>query len=429
MNPFDGGCTPGYAHLFAADIPTVLSHRLRSSFSLTQRQRHIEFFAAVQKGHNTRTHTLKYEQHILDTPFNNSIALHQMFSRRFVPKAMPLTCRRQLLGCERVTAFSSLSLQHRYFSHTATIFSPTEGAQPSQAAANAAGPASASASQRSTPPTVENSTAPAAAAAAGGPSSTKPAPPSRADAATSTDLRGNVYAAGLEAEEEAAAEKAAKVSRAAEWRNLVLSSWQRGMFTALGVATGVAMLVFLLAAPMKADTVQQTAQIASQALEDDRLKETATKLSKEVVEQILTDPRSVVLLAEVIQTLLKQDATKIAVTSFIRDIFEDRYTQEVTKKFVLKVVSDPWVMDQLHHILFSLVDDLLKDPETKEALREVLVVSSIEALRDEALQAQGGRAVRSIVWQTIWNSKTSAAGTNTGPEMGGAPPPPPPAAK
>lgn len=198
------------------------------------------------------------------------------------------------------------------------------------------------------------------------------------------------------------------------WASL-FSSWQKGVVTAVGATMGVGALIFVLWSPVKADTVNQTADIASQALEDQRLKQTAVQLTKEIVEEILTDKRSVKLLADVLTELLKEDTSKEAVTSFIKTIFEDHYTQEISKKFVLKIVGDPWVLDQLHHIFYGLIVDLLKDPNTKDVLQGVLVGAAVESLKDKELLSQTGRAVRSVVFQTIWNSK------------GGDPPQPSPA--
>ena len=189
------------------------------------------------------------------------------------------------------------------------------------------------------------------------------------------------------------------------WAKHLFSSWQKGVVTAVGALMGVGALIYILWSPVKADTVNQTADIASQALEDQRLKQTAVQLTKDIVEEILTDKRSVKLLADVLTDLLKEDSSREAVTSFIKNIFEDHYTQEISKKFVLKIVGDPWVLDQLHHIFYGLIVDLLKDPSTKDVLQEVLVAAAVDSLKDKELLSQTGRAVRAIVLQTIWNSK------------------------
>jgi hypothetical protein len=185
------------------------------------------------------------------------------------------------------------------------------------------------------------------------------------------------------------------------WWETVFSSWQKGVATGLGAVMCVGGLAFVLWTPFKEDTLENSSHLAQRTLSDAKVKEQALQLSKEVVENILRDNRSVELLVTVITRLLRQEDSKIAVTSFIRGVFEDHYTQEITKKFVLKIVLDPWIQEQLDRIAFDLTVNLLKDPKTKKVVTDLLVQSASEALADAKLQSTSAQAVRSTVYYTV----------------------------
>lgn len=197
----------------------------------------------------------------------------------------------------------------------------------------------------------------------------------------------------------------------------MFSSWQKGVATSLGAVMCIGGLGFVLWTPFKEDTLQNSSDLAQRTLCDAKVKEQALQLSKEVVANILRDDRSVELLVTVITRLLKQEDSKLAVTSFIRGIFEDHYTQEITKKFVLKIILDPWIQKQLDRIAFDLTVNLLKDPNTKKVLIDLLVQSAAEALQDPKLHANTAQAVRSTVYCTVnpWAATGVAAPTQTQP--------------
>ena len=185
------------------------------------------------------------------------------------------------------------------------------------------------------------------------------------------------------------------------WRQRLFSSWQNGVVTSLGACCGVGSLLFFLWKPFREDSVHQTAVVASEALADFKIKVQAVALSKEVVEQVLRDPKSVELLVLVVGRLLQQPDTKKAVTSFLSSIFEDHYTKEVTKKFVIEILDSKEVRDHLDVVLYDLVIMLLKNPKVKDALVFYLLESASEALRDQSFHYQAGGALRSSLYFAV----------------------------
>ena len=179
------------------------------------------------------------------------------------------------------------------------------------------------------------------------------------------------------------------------------SSWQRGLFASLGACMGIGLLIYVFWTPIKNDVGAQTAIVATDALNDIKLKEQALVVSKEVVRKLLTDDSSAELVAKLVVKLLADDETRIAVSMFLKSIFEDYYTQEISKKFVLHLVADEWVRGQLLEISKGLVHDLLKNPEVKQSLVNFLVDSTETALADRGLRKNTGKAIRSTVWHTL----------------------------
>lgn len=181
----------------------------------------------------------------------------------------------------------------------------------------------------------------------------------------------------------------------------MLSSWQRGLFTALGAAMGIGGLVYIFWVPLRSDTVHQTTIMASEALTDVHVKKQAVVLTKEIVRDVLQDESSVKLLTEVVGRLLAKKETRRSVALFLKSTFEDNYTQEITRKFVLDVVTSEWVYDKLLDVLRDLVIDLLDDPKTRAVMTKFLLETTTEALRKEELHRTAGRAVRASLWSTV----------------------------
>jgi hypothetical protein len=179
------------------------------------------------------------------------------------------------------------------------------------------------------------------------------------------------------------------------------SKWQVGLYTGVGGCMGVGLLVYVFWNPLKSDVGQHAAVVASDALSDVKLREQAIGVSKEVVQSILRDDASLILVAGLIKRLLNEDETKLAASLFLKSIFEDQYTQEISKKFVLHLVSDGWVKSQLIEISKSLVHDLLQDPTVKQALTSFLLDSTENALRDPTLHKVAAQAIRHTVIKSV----------------------------
>ncbi|KPI88234.1 hypothetical protein ABL78_2658 [Leptomonas seymouri] len=177
----------------------------------------------------------------------------------------------------------------------------------------------------------------------------------------------------------------------------LVTSWQQGVVASIGAVMGIGFLLYFLYTPVKEDTVHHTAVVASEALADARLKGQAVQLSKDVLLEVLRDPRSLDAVADVTAQLLAREETKIAVSSLLQSLFEDHYTQEVTKKFVLQVVQDPWIQDQLQGITEEQVRKLLRNPEIKRKLSDFLLKSAVDSLEKPQFHFVVARAIRQSV--------------------------------
>lgn len=177
----------------------------------------------------------------------------------------------------------------------------------------------------------------------------------------------------------------------------LFTSWQQGVVASIGAVMGIGFLLYFLYTPVKEDTVHHTAVVASEALADARLKSQAVQLSKDVVLEVLRDPKSLDAAVNVVVELLAREETKIAVSSLLQSLFEDHYTQEVTKKFVLQVVQDPWIQDQLQGITEEQVRKLLRNPEIKADLSNFLLKSAVDSLEKPQFHYEVARAVRQSV--------------------------------
>lgn len=192
-------------------------------------------------------------------------------------------------------------------------------------------------------------------------------------------------------------------------RGTLFSSWQKGIVTSVGACCGIGVVAFLLWQPFKEDSVHQTAVVASEALGDVKVREQAVMLSKEVVANVLRDPKSLELVVHVVAQLLQQEDTRTAVTSFIKGVFEDHYTKEVTRKFVVDIVDSRFVRDHLDLVAYDLVMNLLHDPKLKVALSKFLLEATGDALREPVLHARTASALRSTAYMTVnpWSSTSS----------------------
>ncbi|KAG5494134.1 hypothetical protein JKF63_01969 [Porcisia hertigi] len=177
----------------------------------------------------------------------------------------------------------------------------------------------------------------------------------------------------------------------------LLASWQQGVVASIGAVMGIGFLVYFLYTPVKEDTVHHTAVVASEALADSRLREQAVQLTKDVLLEVLRNPKSLDATVDVVVTLLGREETKIAVSSLLQSLFEDHYTQEVTKKFVLRVVQDPWIQDQLQMITEEQVRKLLNNAAIKTELSKFLLKSAMESLEKPQLHYEAAKAVRHSV--------------------------------
>ncbi|XQJ30732.1 hypothetical protein NXY56_006837 [Leishmania guyanensis] len=177
----------------------------------------------------------------------------------------------------------------------------------------------------------------------------------------------------------------------------LLASWQQGVVASIGAVMGIGFLLYFLYTPVKEDTVHHTAVVASEALADARLKGQAVQLSKDVVLEVLRNPKSLDATVDVVVELLAREETKIAVSSLLQSLFEDHYTQEVTKKFVLQVVQDPWIQDQLQVITEEQVRKLLNSAAIKSELSRFLLKSALDSLEKPQLHYEAAKAMRHSV--------------------------------
>lgn len=181
----------------------------------------------------------------------------------------------------------------------------------------------------------------------------------------------------------------------------LLTIWQQGLVASIGAVMGIAAIFYFFSAPMKEDTVHQTAVMASEALRDENLRTRAAELSKTVVTSVLNDPNTTILVQKIVVQLLEKEEVTVAVSSLLSSLFEDRYTQETTKKFVLNILRDPWVKEQVNGLTKQQVLRLLNDQEIKEAFSKFLSTGATEALVKDEIHTLSANAIRSILLQVV----------------------------
>jgi len=182
----------------------------------------------------------------------------------------------------------------------------------------------------------------------------------------------------------------------------VLSSWRGGIFTGIGAVMGCGGVVYLLRHPLRSDTVHQTADVASEALSDIRLRQQAIVLSKEVVNNILRNDESLNLLKDLLLRLLQQEETRNGLMMLLHGVFEDPYFQETTKKFVVRILSDAWIMERLTQMTHELGGDLLANETTKSQMVEFLQSTAGTAIESQEVKEKAMSTGREIVWGVFW---------------------------
>ena len=160
----------------------------------------------------------------------------------------------------------------------------------------------------------------------------------------------------------------------------VVASWRVGVVTGVGLITGVGGVVYIMQAPLRSDTVNQTADVASEALADVRLRQQAIVLSKEVVHNILKNEESLLLVQDLLSRLLQKPETRNSLMMLLRGVFDDPYMQESTKKFVINILSDKWIMERLHQITLDLGKDLLENEGSRAHMVEFLKNTALTTL-------------------------------------------------
>jgi hypothetical protein len=95
---------------------------------------------------------------------------------------------------------------------------------------------------------------------------------------------------------------------------------------------------------------------------------------------------------------VEDEDTRNAVISMFKSLLDDENTKEITRKFVIDVLNDEWTQEQL----LQIINKLTKDKKTKIMLTELLLMSSLDALKDKKLHDHTADALKSSVWNIFF---------------------------
>ncbi|KNH08983.1 hypothetical protein XU18_0661 [Perkinsela sp. CCAP 1560/4] len=177
-----------------------------------------------------------------------------------------------------------------------------------------------------------------------------------------------------------------------------------GFFTGLAVAFGCGATLYAIRSPIRTDTVHQTADVASQALSDHRLRQQAIVLSNEVVNKLLKNDDVVILLRDLIIRVLQQTETKNALMMLVHNVGEDPYFQETIKKLIIRTINDPWIIEKVGELSSNTARGLLQNTDLQKQLVETLKNSAIAAMESEKVQEAAALNSRAIAkrFLTVW---------------------------
>ena len=184
----------------------------------------------------------------------------------------------------------------------------------------------------------------------------------------------------------------------------ITSRGKPGFFTGMGVTVGCGLILYAIRTPIRADTVNQTADVASEALSDHRLRQQAVVLSNEVVNKLLRNDEVTILVRDVLVRVLQQSETRNALMMLIHNVCDDKYFQETAKKFVIRTLNDPWIIEKINDISSTTAHNLTKNTSLQKEIADILKTSAIKALESERVQESGvsyGRTVFRRVF-SIW---------------------------
>jgi len=181
----------------------------------------------------------------------------------------------------------------------------------------------------------------------------------------------------------------------------IVNNWRVGVVTGIGLMTGVGGVVYVMQTPLRSDTINQTADVASEALGDIRLRQQAIVLSKEVVSNILKNEESLQLVQDLLSRLLQKPETRNSVMMLLRGVFDDPYMQESTKKFVVGILTDQWIQERLIQITRDLAKDLLKDEATRGHMVEFLKATALTTLEVPEVKERAIAKGKSVVWNVF----------------------------
>ncbi|KAL0483427.1 hypothetical protein AKO1_014757 [Acrasis kona] len=112
------------------------------------------------------------------------------------------------------------------------------------------------------------------------------------------------------------------------------------------------------------------AHVASQSLSSENVQSSAGELSKNVVQQVLEDPKTSDLAVTFLTQLVKRDDTKQLVSGLVVSVLQDQYVKEQVSNLAREQVAwyllnEPRTLEQLS----SLVQRTLALPETHESVK------------------------------------------------------------
>jgi len=166
-------------------------------------------------------------------------------------------------------------------------------------------------------------------------------------------------------------------------------------FRVLGLtALALGVLVFLFGEELKNFFSQHGADVASRSLESESVQMSAEVLSKAVVQQVLSDEKTIEHAIDFLRQLVSRQDTQQLLVSLLLQVLKDPTTQSFVSQFVKETVAIYLMQDeQTLQVASNFVYKIMEKQETKDQLVQLLNA----ALQDEKFRQQAAEMFASVI--------------------------------
>ncbi|KAF0974028.1 hypothetical protein FDP41_006959 [Naegleria fowleri] len=154
---------------------------------------------------------------------------------------------------------------------------------------------------------------------------------------------------------------------------------------------------------------QHGADVASKSLESKNLKMSAEQLSKDVVQQVLSDPKTVEQAVNFLSQLFARKDTQDLLVALLLQVLKDPTTQTYVSKFVKEIVAMYLLHDeQTMQVTADFVYRILQKPETKDQL----VILLNNALQDESFRQSVAEMFSAVILYDVVKKSGAELGSD-----------------